>query len=283
MVDRDEHHLKISWSQLRAHSECKQKAFLYREGHRGPAQDLRGYYHGMVVDSAMRGWLADPDRRPGQMAGRIDELIDRGIADAKESGDGVVRWKSSTDRADLREFCVELVNRLEPLLEQHVIPYPHEVAYRFSVDATVPYLDGTPTRISLVGEMDLYVHPQDSHAVWDLKGTRDNAYWRKVIGQLIFYDIATLSITGTPPAYVGLLQPMCDQQVLAFTVSDDDRRVMWARVIALANDRWSQDVACKADTSGCNWCDVKHACARYKPTGNTISLLGAGLRATLGE
>ncbi len=283
MADRDEHHLKISWSQLRAHSECKQKAFLYREGHRGPGQDLRGYYHGMVVDTAMRAWLADPDRHPGQMADRIDAVIDQGIADARAAGDGVVRWKSATDRHDMRDFCVELVTRLEPMLERFVLPYPYDCAYRFSVDATVPYLDGTPTVITLVGEMDLFVHPGDTHVIWDLKGTKDNAYWRKVIGQLVFYDIAALSLTGQPPHYVGLIQPMCEQRTLTFTVSDDDRRVMWARVLSVANDRWHQDHACKTDTTNCTWCDVKHACARYQPTGGTVSLLGAGLRTAIQE
>ena len=57
--------LRLSWSQLRTHDECNQKSFLMRSGKRSKVTDLRNFFHGMVVDRAMRDWLNNPMRTAG--------------------------------------------------------------------------------------------------------------------------------------------------------------------------------------------------------------------------
>lgn len=268
--------ISISWSALRAHTECRQKAALLRAGKRTPAQNLRGYFHGMVVDKIMRDWLADPHRACGDMTRRVEQYITDCERQAIDDGDGVVRWKSATDRAELHQFCTELLTKLEPILDRLVLPYEFSSALRFRQAVTVPYLDGRPTTIYLRGEMDLLTRETaDRWTVWDLKGTRDDSYYRKVIGQLIFYDVAVYAMKGTPTHRVGLIQPMCRRPVLDFTVTEDSRRQMWAAILRMAGDIWRNNTACKTGTDGCTYCEVRHACARYRPDGNTISFHNA--------
>lgn len=256
----------VSWSQLRTHEECRQKGVLLRAGKRSPAQDIRGFFHGTVVDVAMRTWLSTAELRPGHMLEMVDGLIESCQREAVETGDGVVRWKSATDRAELREFCRELVTRLEPLLHRYVLPFDFEPAKRFSVPVEVPYLDGTPTCVHLVGEMDILARDSAlSWGIWDLKATKDDSYWRKVLGQLVFYDLATWAMFGEHSSMTGLIQPMCAEPVLTFSITDEDRRQMWSRIQRFTSDRWQRDVEPKAGTEGCQWCPVHHACARFKP------------------
>lgn len=256
----------VSWSQLRTHEECRQKGVLLRAGKRSPGQNIRGFFHGTVVDVAMRTWLSSPELRPGHMLEMVDELIESCQREAVETGDGVVRWKSATDRAEMREFCMELVRRLEPLLHRYVLPFDYEPAKRFSVPVEVPYLDGTPTCVHLVGEMDILV--RDSAlcwGIWDLKATAADDYWRKVLGQLTFYDLATWAMFGDYSTVTGLIQPMCTEPVLTFVLTEEHRRQMWARIHRFTTDRWQRDVGPKETTDGCNWCPVNHACSRFKP------------------
>lgn len=266
--------IRISWSGLRAHADCRQKSYLIRSGKRSKAADLRLFFHGMVVDKAMVDWLLNPNRSAGDMKAAVDGLIDSVAQEAVDSGDGVVRWRHRGDRAELREFCIELVDKLEPILHERILPHPFEVRRRFTVPVTMPYLDGTPTTVLLTGEMDLLVQ-HDGWVVWDLKGTRDNDYWRKVLGQLVFYDLATLALHGEPSRLTGLIQPMCNQPVVEFELNNDQRTVMWTRIQAMAEDIWRENNECKKTTGGCNWCEVKHACPRYQPDSG---LLSTGLR-----
>jgi hypothetical protein len=267
--------ITISWSQLRTHTECRQKSALLRAGKRNPAQNLRSYIHGMIVDHVMRAWLADPDHPAGAMVGMVTQAITDVIDRARHDGDGIVRWKSATDRAEMHTFCTDLVTRLEPLLRQLVLPHSYTVGHRFKVPATVPYLDNTPVTIHLIGEMDLLVHEPAGYAVWDLKGTRDDNYWRKVAGQLIFYDLAVMGAHAARTTRVGLIQPMCTRATLEFVVTDEHRRQMWTHILRMAADIWREDTTCRQDTANCPWCEVRHACARFT---NPNAILGPALR-----
>lgn len=259
---------------LRAHEECRQKTALLRSGKRAKSQDLRSYFHGMVVDSIMRAWLDNPGRTAGEMVGMVDEYIDRGQQEAVATGDGVVRWRNAGDRDTLREFSAELVRRLEPILNDYVLPFPYHCGHRFKHPLTLP--DGTP--IVLVGEMDLLVNDPEGWVVWDLKGTKDNSYYRKVIGQLVFYDLACKLEHGEHPHMSGLIQPMCTEPLMVFNFDSETRREMLVRILRYVADVKARNESCREDTAGCSWCEVKHACKRYAPapgTGNTISLSGA--------
>jgi len=275
--------ITISWSRLRAHMECRQRAALLRAGHKSPAQNIRNYFGGMVVDKIMRDWLADPARVSGDMVTAIDRYIAECEAAATADGDGVVRWRNPGDRAELAGFCTELLHKLEPILDTLVLPYEFHSALTFRAPITVPYLDGRPTTVILRGEMDLLTHQgPDDWVVWDLKGTKDDQYWRKVLGQLVFYDLAVLATRGVATSRVGLIQPMCRRPVLEFVLTAEHRRQMWAQILRMAEDIWRTHAPPKADTDGCTQCEVRHACVRYAPQGNTISLSTA-LRAAAAQ
>jgi hypothetical protein len=265
--------LSVSWSRIRTHEDCKQRAWLAAQGKRASAPDIRMYFHGTVVDRCMRQWLDSDDPQPGQMAEMVSRVIDEEEATARETGDGVIRWRGPDDREHVRKWCTELVNRLEPILYERVIPLSYQPAIRFKVPFQVPYLDGTPQRIFLAGELDLLT--QDSGGqffVWDLKGTADDSYWRKVIGQLLFYDLAVAVQFGSFPARCGLIQPMCKEPVLEFTFGPEQRAQLGQHLVAYCHDVWRGIRPPKASAQGCDICEVRHACEKYAVRGGRAVL-----------
>lgn len=259
----DDGALRISWSRLRMHDECPAKGDLMRR-HKSPVQDIRSFFHGNVVDLAMRRWLSQDDPELGWMAAQVDAIFEESLAIAKDTGDGIVRWKSTNDKAETRDFCRELVGRLEPILVKYALPFEWEPAVRFQVPILVEDLGGHAREIILVGEMDLLVRDsQGRFAIWDLKATRDNAYYKKVLGQLAFYALAVKAIHGQFPALTGLIQPMCDQRVLPVTIDRDAVAQMAGRITKTARDILAGHVAPKADNAGCAYCPVKHACPKF--------------------
>ncbi len=265
------HDLTVSWSGLRAHEECRQRTKLVRAGHRSPVQDLRNFYHGMVVDQIMRRWLADPLHPPGGMQTMVDTYIDAEAERAQAAGEGIVRWRHAGDKDDVRQFCVELCERLEPILRDLILPHVSYTARRFRVPMTVPYLDGTPTTITLIGEIDLLVARADGERmIWDLKATRDDSYYRKVMGQLCFYDVAINAVHGKSPVTAGLIQPMCAEPVLEFAFTEDDRRQLLARVLRMVDDIWRDNAPLTTATSRCPKCDVRHACPRFTSLASSL-------------
>lgn len=231
-------------------------------------QDARNYFHGNVVDLAMRRWLSQEDPEAGWMAAQVDAIFDESIGIARDSGDGIVRWKGPNDKNETREFCRELVKRLEPILCKYAIPFEWQPAERFSVPLRIEDLNGSMREIILIGEMDLLVRDREGrYAVWDLKATRDNSYYKKVLGQLAFYAIAVKAMKGQFPVMTGLIQPMCDQRVLPVTVDHDAVAQMAGRITKAARDIWAGKLAPKADNAGCAYCPVKHACPKFSSGG----------------
>lgn len=255
--------LRLSWSSLRVHDECHQKAKLIRSGKKNPAADIRGYFHGTVVDRVMRQWLEDP--KPGLMPAMVEEFVDRCEKDAIESEDGVVRWKHTNDKKQMTAWCVRLVKKLEPILEELVVPFEYEPALRFAVPYEIPYLDGTPTQVILSGEIDLLTRNDGAWGLWDLKATEDNGYWRKTVAQLTFYDICVEAMFGSSPSEAGLIQPMCDEQVLRVKITEKERAELLARVVRMAQAMWKADESLAPTTKPCFNCAVKHACPRFRP------------------
>lgn len=253
---------RVSWSSLQYWEMCHQKGWLMSQRKASPVKDGRNFFHGTVVDRIMRNWLEDP--QPGQMPKMVDDYMESTEKEALEKGDGVVKWKHNTDKVDLRNFCVELVTRLEPILFELVVPFDYEPAKRFKIPVTLPGLNNEPTEIYMTGEFDLLVRDfTPSWHVWDLKATADNNYWKKTMGQLIFYDLAVFAMMGESPAKSGLIQPMCNERTLSFTFTDDDRRAMLARIMAMMRAIQGKDHKPKEDSAGCSWCPVAHACEKF--------------------
>ena len=262
---------RVSWSSLQNWEMCKQKGWLISQRKSSPVKDSRNFFHGTVVDRIMRNWLDDP--QPGIMPQMVDDYMESCEREALETGDGIVKWKHKTDKADLREFCITLTKKLEPILFKLVVPFDYEPAKRFKIPMTLPGINNEPTEIFLTGEFDLLVRENSHYNVWDLKATADNNYWKKTLGQLVFYDLAVYAMMGESPVKSGLIQPMCDQQVLEFNFTNDDRRAMLARIMTMLRAVWTEDHSPKDDVAGCSWCQVKHACEKYKKP----NLVGLGM------
>lgn len=269
----DPQQLKLSWSRLRTHNECAVKGQLLADRYKSPLTNSRPYFHGTVVDQAMRQWLSQDQPEPGWMAAHINQILEEAEAEGRATGDGVVRWKSRTDKQELAEFCRTLVIRLESILTELALPYDWDPARRFSVPITIPYLDGSPAKVRLVGEIDLLAPSVHPIGVWDLKATQNDQYWRKVTGQLLFYEIAIWGMTGQWPAVSGLIQPMCDEPVLRFYFTEQHRREMFARICSTALEIWGGNLRPKADSEGCEWCEVRQACPKYKVVNGRAQLL----------
>lgn len=263
----DDGALRLSWSRLRNHDECPAKGDLLRR-HKSPATNIRDFYHGNVVDLAMRRWLGQEHPEPGWMAAQVDAIFEESEVIAKDTGDGVVHWKSPTDKSETLDFCRELVTRLEPILVKYALPFTWQPAVRFKVPVRIQDLDGHWREVVLIGEMDLLVRDVNGRlAVWDLKATRNNAYYKKVLGQLAFYAIAVKALHGQFPAMTGLIQPMCDQRVLPVTVDHDAVAQMAGRITKAARDILAGRLAPKADRHDCTGpygCPVLHACPAFR-------------------
>lgn len=259
--------LSISWSALRAHYECKQKAALLRAGKKSPSSNIRHFFHGTVADRVMRDWLNSDNPEPGQMVAMVDEYTNRLEIEARESGDGVVRWRGPSDKLEMMSSVRELVSRLEPLLQEIAIPHWYQPARRFRVPVEIPYLTGEPTCINLIGEIDLFIRtiPDGSYEIWDLKATTDEYYYKKTYGQLVFYAISTFIELGEVVTKVGLIQPLCNRRTMAFEVNEQQRKELWSQILRMCSDIWQKDRSPVADLSFCYRCPVKHACSRYSP------------------
>lgn len=258
--------LRISWSGLRTHEECKQKGHLQRLGKRSNLENTRNFFPGTVTDRVVRDWLRDdPNNNPGMMAEMVSEYIDREKKTIAEEG-GVMLWKDSRDRADVEKACREAVTKIEPALMKFVVPYEYQPDFKFTAPVTVPHPDGGMETIHLIGYMDIIVRDDKGRWwVWDVKHTKDDAYWRKTVGQLSFYDLAVELMFGQPTVRTGLLQPLCKKPVLPYDVTPDKRSQLMQRVVGMANDIWTGEVEPRIDNKLCNYCPVKHACPKFQP------------------
>lgn len=292
--------VKVSWSKIRTHEECREKAQHIANGLKSTVSDTTMFVHGNVVDLLMRRWLGMDDPPRGWMAKHVDEVLDELEHSAKDKGDGVIRWKHTGHRQQVREFCFNCAMRLEELLRGMVMSHDYQPAVRFKTRMNIPGLEeGSTAKILLTGEMDLLVAEKPRPLpditpdlnpvtiamhdvaqrprlhIWDLKATRDKDYWRKTVAQLVFYDIACWCMFGTTSLMAGLLQPMVDDHpYISFTPTEEDRTQMYTRIVTVAHQIMRGDAAPKEGSEGCSWCEVKHACSKYarEPGTNRIAL-----------
>lgn len=265
-----EREVSISWSRLKDHEECQEKAYLLGRGFRSPVTDIRVFFKGTVADRCMRQWLDQDNPELGWMAAHVDTILDKEVVEARETGDGGVNWKHPGDKDEVRAWVKTCVTKLEPLLVKYALPYDYQPALRFKVPINLPYLDGTLQRIWLNGELDLLCEvPRLDETVsrrfhvWDLKATENDQYYKKVIGQLVFYDIAIRAKYGAWPVASGIFQPMCLEPMVPFTLTMDHRREMMARIERAVRQQWAGQHHPKESDAGCNWCPVQHACPKF--------------------
>lgn len=269
--------LRISWSQLRVHEECKERGHHQRSGRRATLDNQRVFFPGTVTDRVVRDWLSgDPLETRGAMPSMVEAILDREYQEIKDNG-GVIAWKSADDRRTVLKDCVEAVTKIEPALLRYVVPYEYQVAMRFQVLVSLPHPLGHNETVLLVGEIDILVRDDKQRWwVWDVKHTRDNQYWRKTKGQLTFYDLCVELMFGAPTIRAGLLQPLCREQVKPFSLTEDDRAQMVQRISGMARDIWNDEHPPRQDSTLCGWCSVRHACSKFQPV-----VVGGKRRITL--
>jgi len=259
MTEKDER-FKVSWSSLQRFELCKQKHYLITQGLSAPGKDVRNFLAGTVVDSVQKAWLDNP---VGNMVDLVDEHFEKAIVSAQEKD--TIKWRNKNDKKKIHTVCTGAALLLQPILEARVLPFDYEPGKRFYEVVKIKRPTGELDEIVLRGEFDLLVRDNNGKfIVWDLKTTADNDYWKKSLGQLIFYDLVIISMFGEPPNKCGFIQPICDEQVKEFYFTNDDRAEMWARISAMMQSQWAGDHAPKSDNVGCSWCEVQHACSKFQ-------------------
>jgi len=258
--------IKISWSKLRTHEECKQKAHLQSSGKRAQMEDFRMFFPGTVTDRVVRDWLLEsPEDNLGRMPSMVVEAMEREEQNILD-GRGSLRWKSKGDREEVKDLCIRAVTQIEPDLQRLVLPYEYQPDFRFKVPLDVEHPGGGFGQVILNGAMDILVRDHEGNfQVWDVKHTQNNDYWRKTEGQLTFYDLAVELAFERPTTVTGLLQPLCTDTVKSFEISADKRAQMLQRISSMAKDLWEGNVEPRDDNKYCNYCAVKHACVKFQP------------------
>lgn len=264
----DADRIKVSWTMLQTMELCSHKANLMRTGKKSEVTDIRNFFHGTVCDRVMRSWLLSDDPLPGQMPGMVEEFIVRCLDEAKETGDGVVRWRNAGDRAQVAEHCRTVLTGLEPMLLKWVVPFSYEPEHKFKVPIRIPWLDNkTLVEIYLTGGIDILVRESEVPQVWtafDLKATKDPSYLNKTLGQAVFYDLAIKAMFGVSPRRFSFLQPAVVQRPFAdVVVSDKDRIDMLSRIVDVAHRRWRNEDIPKSGSAGCSTCPVRQACKKF--------------------
>lgn len=252
--------------------ECRQKGYLQRAGRGKATTNQRVFFPGTVTDRVVRDWLLnDPEKNPGLMPSMVEAIINRETEIIETEGKRLI-WRDKGDRDFVLRECIKAVTLIEPALNNLVLPFNYDVDVRFKAVLKAPHPNGSMAEIVLNGAMDILVQDaEDRFAIWDVKHTLDNTYWKKTRGQLSFYDLCVYIMRGRPTVMAGLLQPLCDERVKKLPLTDQDRNGLMQHVLAMANDIWKEDFQPTTDTNQCHFCEVKHACSKWQPvtTGTT--------------
>lgn len=246
--------------------ECRQKGYLQRAKKGAKLENQRVFFPGTVTDRVVRDWLSgDPYSNPGVMPDMVESVVLREEESILERGKKLI-WKDENDRDSIIKDCQEAVRNIEPSLTKLVLPYEYDVDFKVLAPIIAPHPAGHKETIILTGFMDIIVRRgEDQWAVYDVKHTKDNSYWRKTRGQLSFYDLAVDIMFEAPTFEVGLLQPLCKETEKMFVLSEQDRTVLMAQVLSMAEDIWNENFDPSAPISECYFCNVKHACSRFTP------------------
>lgn len=256
----------VSWSSLKTWETCRQKGTLHQQGLKAKVSDVRNFFPGRVTDRVVRGWLQDdPRNNLGAMPSMVDAVIERELGEVDKKKERV-SWRDGTDKAAVRKDCIDAVKKIEPALVKYVLPYEWQVDFGFKT----PVLMQAPwgmERVVINGYMDIIVRDPvtGTWRIYDVKHTLNKDYWRGSFGQLVFYSYENLIRTGKIPLEVGFLQPLVGEAVKRFNVTEAHINNLAGRIQSMAWEVWTGSTAPRVGHSECFYCDVKHACVKYKP------------------
>lgn len=259
--------ISVSWSKLKTWSHCHQKAWLQSSHKKSPSFNTRVFIRGTVTDRILRDWIQNPDREANVMPGMVDEFVELCQQEQKDQGTGIVRWKHANDKDEVIVWCKELLRRVEPIMQELVTPYfPNvEADKRLSAIITIPGLQGEPRKVKLIGILDLLIDHPDLLAVYDLKATENENYYRQTIMQLVFYHMMVAATYGKVPSKTALIQPMCKEQIKSLVITDKHVLDLTKHIMDYAHSVWRDEHDPKESDAGCmTFCDVRHACEKFK-------------------
>ena len=254
----------VSWSGLKRWEHCPQHQLRVIRHEVERSDRGRVFLPGTVCDLVQRRWLEDP--QPGQMP----EMVETVFAEVVAERESVIKWRGNPvqDQADVQAYCREVLTNLEPWLVENVLPYDYQPEVRFRAYLQVPYLcEDRLGLVKLIGGIDLVVRDdRGKFRLYDLKVSRNPTYLRSTLAQLIFYDLAWGAIQGdfyhaTDWAFVT---PALPEKTIPITVDRDDRRVMLSRIVKYAHGVWRDSWHPKADDEGCQFCEARGACDKFK-------------------
>lgn len=252
---------EVSWSRLSKFMECKQKAKLYAEKRGETDKPSRNFLPGRIIDLVCRTWLDNPYN--GTMTELLDWAFEACIKEIKDSEDEMLRWRNGKDKSEVYTFCHNALVGLEPILEAKVRPFEYTQAQWFRTKIRISGIDGEPAEINLIGEKDIVVYSSGDEIVYDLKGTGNKDYWKKCIGQMVFYDLETFARTGKPPESVGIIQPAVTPNFVPIQVDAPMRQKLLSDIVAMYHATQKNEFPTVRNSSACSVCECKIACPKF--------------------
>lgn len=166
------------------------------------------------------------------------------------------------------EQCREAARILEPILLKYVVPYQFQVDYRFKAPLRVEDPRGGFVDVLLIGAMDIlvYMPERDAFAIYDVKHTKDNGYWRKTMGQLNFYDLVVELTEGQASKALALFQPLATPTIKPIALTENMKTELLQQINGFVIDVVRDDLPPNQDSRSCRYCDFKHACTKFTPT-----------------
>lgn len=241
------------------------------QGKKSPAKDARVFLPGTVTDLAMREFLEDPSIELVAHGAEVLRRLTEPKTEAEKADRDVrpIAWKGNVhaDKRRVESQVRRTLENLEPWLREEILPYRYQPELRFKQIVYVPSLRGAPAPIVLTGGLDIVKRDDDDdfHG-YDLKTTEDEQYVRKTLGQAIFYDLAFGHYIGdsSQPKSFAFVFPLLKKKIHPVTVTNDERMAMMQRIVRMAHGIWKGEWGPKVDDAGCNYCDVRHACDKFK-------------------
>lgn len=264
--------ITISWSGLKRYEECRQRHLRHKQGRASPSSDARVFLEGTVADLAMRQWLLNPEGSLVESATEIMRaLVDPQTEEEKANRDQrPIKWKGNPveDRKKAADKVRRCLEQLEPFLREYVLPYDYMPELRFKVPVRIPNLSGTGHMwIRLNSGIDIVTrHPDGNFHNFDLKTTENDQYVRKTLGQSVFYDISFGHWIGdsSQPKSFAFVFPLLKRQIVPVNVTNKERMALMQRVVSMAHSIARDEWQPKEDDAGCQWCDCRHACDKFK-------------------
>jgi hypothetical protein len=226
----------------------------------------RVFLPGTICDLAQRRWLSEPSPQPGRMVEMVDEIFNETVLKAESK----IFWRGNPkeDQEEVRKYCRGMVQRLEPWLTEHVLPFDYDVEVKFRAHLEVPYIcEGMRAPVTLGGGIDVVVRDdRGKFGIYDLKITESWDYVRTTLAQLTFYDLAWGIIHGDfeSSSRWGLITPGLEERFVPASVGHDDRKTLMARIVKYAHGFWNDAWDPKPSNTGCDWCTAKGACEKFK-------------------